>query len=239
MKNFKLISIYIFAITFLVSGLSLNTKIASAGGPTLSSGDFVVWNQGGLVGYDAGYSLSGSTFNEATSIVIKLYSGNTLLQTNTAIPGKITGTQFLTPFDVFGSFNYANDGYFINVRESEYGQNLPATKAIAIVTLTDGKILIATSFNLAGDTSLIFKNSTPGQVLGSEKFHFTQKLKVASSGNEVMELQKLLNMSGYSCGIPDGKFGPKTKSAVIKFQIANGLKGDGIVGSMTHAILNK
>lgn len=78
-----------------------------------------------------------------------------------------------------------------------------------------------------------------GQVLGAEKFIFTLTLKLGSKGNEVTELQKFLNAAGYDCGAADGIFGAKTKSCVIKFQSANGLKGDGIVGLLTRAVLNK
>ena len=78
-----------------------------------------------------------------------------------------------------------------------------------------------------------------GKVLGASAFRFTKLLKFGSSGNEVMELQKYLNTAGYNVGTPNGLFGPKTKAAVIKFQIANGLKGDGIVGSLARTILNK
>lgn len=84
-----------------------------------------------------------------------------------------------------------------------------------------------------------------GQVLGAEKFNFTKFLKfkalsykVSLQGAEVMELQKLLNNFGNTL-IIDGKFGPKTNTAVIKFQIANGLKGDGVIGAKTRAALNK
>jgi hypothetical protein len=77
-------------------------------------------------------------------------------------------------------------------------------------------------------------------VLGAEKFTFTLPLKVGSKGNEVKELQSLLISLGYNdVDVVDGKFGLKTKSAVIKFQLANGLKGDGIVGILTRSILNK
>jgi len=78
-----------------------------------------------------------------------------------------------------------------------------------------------------------------GQVLGAEKFNFTLLLKIGSKGNEVTELQKFLNAAGYDCGTADGVFGQKTKAAVIKFQIVNKLVGDGIVGALTRAVLNK
>ncbi|MFA6251576.1 MAG: immunoglobulin-like domain-containing protein [Candidatus Paceibacterota bacterium] len=78
-----------------------------------------------------------------------------------------------------------------------------------------------------------------GQVLGAEKFIFTLPLKLGSKGNEVIELQKFLNTAGYNCGLADGIFGPKTKAAVMKFQLANGLDDDGIVGPLTREVLNR
>jgi hypothetical protein len=78
-----------------------------------------------------------------------------------------------------------------------------------------------------------------GGVLGAETFVFTQRLAKGSSGSEVTELQLYLVGEGYSVGIVDGKFGAKTETAVIKFQIAKGLTPDGIVGSAVRAILNQ
>ncbi len=79
----------------------------------------------------------------------------------------------------------------------------------------------------------------PGQVLGAVKFNFTQNMRAGVVGPEVLELQKLLNGLGFGPLVVDGKFGPKTKAAVVKFQLANGLVGDGIVGPLTRAMLNK
>ena len=86
-----------------------------------------------------------------------------------------------------------------------------------------------------------------GQVLGAEKFIFTLFLKqgqppypTGTYANEVMELQKFLNGTPYNSGlVVDGKFGPLTKSAVVRFQLANGLVGDGLVGLLTRAVLNR
>ncbi len=80
---------------------------------------------------------------------------------------------------------------------------------------------------------------TTGTVLGFAKFNFTQNMKLGSVGNEVMELQKFLNNAGFGTLVVDGNFGPMTKAAVIKFQLANGLVGDGVVGPLTRAVLNK
>lgn len=234
--NLKITSVIMFTMVLLVSGLFINSSTAIAADASLSSQSFVTWNQGGLVGYDAGFTLTNATFDQASSVIIQLYSGNTLLQTNVAINGKLKGDQFLTPFDVFGTFNYASDGYFTNTKASEYGQTLIPTKVVATVTLADSTVLTTTNTNLTGDTSIISKN---GKVLGAEKFQFTQKIKISSQGNEVIELQKLLNTSGFDCGIVDGKFGPKTKAAIMKFQTANKLQADGVVGPLTRAVLNK
>lgn len=95
---------------------------------------------------------------------------------------------------------------------------------------------VTTGHSCIGNTGT---TPTVGQVLGAEKFNFTLLLKNNSKGNEVMELQKFLTALGYNLGTADGKFGAKTKAAVIKFQVANKLKGDGIVGPKVRALLNK
>lgn len=74
---------------------------------------------------------------------------------------------------------------------------------------------------------------------------FTRTLKLKMIGDDVKALQVYLNTHGFllaSIGVGSpGKettlFGPLTKKAVIKFQLANGLKGDGVVGPLTQAKL--
>jgi peptidoglycan hydrolase-like protein with peptidoglycan-binding domain len=53
------------------------------------------------------------------------------------------------------------------------------------------------------------------------------------------QIQRALKSAGFYQGPIDGKIGSKTKEAIIKFQKANGLKADGIVGKRTSAELNK
>ena len=53
------------------------------------------------------------------------------------------------------------------------------------------------------------------------------------------QIQKALKKAGFYQGAIDGKIGPKTKAAIIKFQKSKGLKTDGIVGKRTLAKLNK
>jgi peptidoglycan hydrolase-like protein with peptidoglycan-binding domain len=58
-----------------------------------------------------------------------------------------------------------------------------------------------------------------------------EMLKQGARGEDVKKLQTLLKL------IPDGEFGPKTKEAVIKSQLAFNLRPDGIVGDDTWKML--
>ncbi|MDD3662787.1 MAG: peptidoglycan-binding domain-containing protein [Candidatus Pacebacteria bacterium] len=62
-------------------------------------------------------------------------------------------------------------------------------------------------------------------------------LRQGMSGEDVVFLQTYLNSIGYDSGIPDGKFGSKTKQAVISFQLANNLIPDGVVGPKTREMM--
>lgn len=57
-------------------------------------------------------------------------------------------------------------------------------------------------------------------------------IKLGAQGQEVRGMQRALQELGYPIN-PDGFFGQKTKSVVKLFQMDNGLKVDGIVGSET------
>ncbi len=129
----------------------------------LSAEDFGVVNYdtglGILKGYTAGFGLTNATFSGVESVVVKLYSGTTLLQTNTStsqVGATLTGNQISSPFDVSGTFNYVTDGYWTNVRESQYGQSMPATRVVAVVTLSDGRIVTAENTSLVGDPTSIY-----------------------------------------------------------------------------------
>ena len=67
----------------------------------------------------------------------------------------------------------------------------------------------------------------------------TQTLKPGDTGSQVKILQKALAALGFSPGKPDGDYGPSTQNAVERFQIANGLGEDGVVGPATLAALQQ
>jgi len=168
---------YYFVAWSLVNGVwypgavsNFTTSAISILPGTLAAQDFGVMNVSNVKGYTAGFGVTDATLAGATSVVTKLYSGNTLLQTDTAIIPKfntdITGTQFSSPFDVFGTFSYPTDGYWTNVRAAEYGQTLIPTKVIATVTLANGKVVTAENDVMTGDTTTIFPVGT-GTISGT------------------------------------------------------------------------
>lgn len=62
------------------------------------------------------------------------------------------------------------------------------------------------------------------------------QVQYGSQGNDVKELQKILNQSGYKL-TEDGIFGANTQKAVKDYQTKNGLTVDGIVGKNTWGSL--
>lgn len=78
----------------------------------------------------------------------------------------------------------------------------------------------------------------PMPYLDITKFVFTSLLKIGSKGEEVLELQILLNEQGAYL-VEDGKFGQKTQNVLKTYQARNGLVADGIVGPKTRTVLNK
>ena len=53
------------------------------------------------------------------------------------------------------------------------------------------------------------------------------------------EIQTALKKAGFYKGVVDGQIGTQTKEAVKRFQKANGINPDGVVGSRTWALMQK
>jgi peptidoglycan hydrolase-like protein with peptidoglycan-binding domain len=62
-------------------------------------------------------------------------------------------------------------------------------------------------------------------------------LRLGSSGAPVRCVQSTLNSHGYNSGPVDGRFGPMTYRAVVRYQQARGLLADGVVGRHTGTAL--
>ena len=64
-------------------------------------------------------------------------------------------------------------------------------------------------------------------------------MKLGSSGDYVMTLQRELVNLGYSVGTIDGTYGSKTLAAVEAFQQNDHLQVDGVAGPLTQSALEK
>jgi len=80
---------------------------------------------------------------------------------------------------------------------------------------------------------------TPEEIKAAHKGGFMRTMKKGSTGEDVRELQEMLDGIGYACGTPDGVFGNLTAYAVKSFQRDNNLTVDGVVGPATWAALEK
>ena len=68
--------------------------------------------------------------------------------------------------------------------------------------------------------------------------NLTRILAIGDRGNDVADAQRRLIVLGYLEGSADGIYGPLMATAVQSFQQRNGLKADGLIGSLTWAKLN-
>lgn len=116
------------------------------------------------------------------------------------------------------------------------------TKFQSIFNLTpDGIVGKSTWYkisNLYTAVARLGELDSEGNTLGIGTVPPSTQLRIGSTGQDVITLQYLLNViSEYYPGIPgpspDGVFGSNTQQAVIAFQRAMGLNGDGIVGPLT------
>jgi hypothetical protein len=119
--------------------------------------------------------------------------------------------------------------------------------ALSTSDQSDRTFSVSTSTLLPGCTSTAGYSQTTGKACNGSKiintpdpkdFVFYRGLKYGLTGDDVIELQKLLLEKGLYIGPITGYFGPMTVDGVKKFQTQNGFTADGIVGSQTLEILN-
>lgn len=92
----------------------------------------------------------------------------------------------------------------------------------------------------------------PGITAARSAIQFTRSISLGTAGSDVRNLQQFLNRRGFvvaltgpgSAGNETFLFGPATRAALIKFQLANGIiasatvPGAGIAGPKTRAVIN-
>ena len=95
-----------------------------------------------------------------------------------------------------------------------------------------------TPSNTTTSTSVTAPKSSSANVVPTQVF--TRTLSLGMSGNDVLQLQKLLLQQGfYPQGELTGYFGSSTKQAVIRFQLKYSLPATGIIDLKNRNILNK
>jgi len=97
------------------------------------------------------------------------------------------------------------------------------------------------ALNKGATTPPVFQTPTTLPPTVPTSYIFTQTLRPGSSGVEVLQLQKKLQVLGMfpMTVTANGYFGPQTEEAVKAFQKVNGIDQLGFVGPSTRAALNK
>lgn len=100
------------------------------------------------------------------------------------------------------------------------------------------KEITSTEISKNIETNFVLNEIQNTNTLPVFTINYIRLIKQGLRGEDVKQLQYYLSSKGYNLGIIDGIFGIKTKQAVILFQLANGLKGDGVVGPLTISKIN-
>lgn len=111
----------------------------------------------------------------------------------------------------------------------KFGDLLKRISVVALLTL----------FTFTGLTPAVPPVQAAVSTVAATADYGNKDLTSGSRGSAVTSLQKDLAVLGYYVNSIDGSFGAKTRDAVIKFQKSQGLKTDGVVGSITKAALTK
>ncbi|HRC80854.1 MAG TPA: Ig-like domain-containing protein [Sedimentibacter sp.] len=118
--------------------------------------DFGVMDFPGVMGYSVGFKLIDATASDVKEVVVKLCKGEEVLATNTSagvLHEYVDATSLSAPFDVFGNFDYEEDGCWDYSGWQGYTSDIP-DKAEITVTFKNGVVRTAINENLTGDISI-------------------------------------------------------------------------------------
>lgn len=140
-------------------------------------------------------------------------------------------------------FNNYFDKYVIDEKPwiAKYSKNKPSVGMEILMWQYTSDAIPSDFYKKKLDRNYLYGSAKETEVSGNPYPVPTRSLKRTypmMKGNDVKWLQWELNSKGYDLEV-DGKFGNDTKAAVQAYQMAFGLKVDGIVGSATrYSMLN-
>lgn len=112
-----------------------------------------------------------------------------------------------------------------------------STSTMSTTTTSSTTSTSTSLFQSVGSTS----SSSVPQVLGESVYKFVADLGYGSRGDAVSELQKILLAQKFlvlKTGLPTGWFGPLTRAALIKWQVAHNLPATGFFGKLSRDVMN-
>lgn len=198
------------------------------------------WGVGILTSQSNGVSIYDNTLkNNQAGINIKkginnLISNNVIISTTTSEVGILLSESddLLYPVEKNTINNNKISGgvnsilAYTNTSKNNFNNNIFNNKYIEMTT--DG----------ASSKTLSEKENNEGMVLGVSSFIFLKNLNEGSSGNDVMELQKLLIADGFLYGKATGYFGIYTKKALMDWQAKNSVPATGFFGDISRVYIN-
>ncbi len=119
-------------------------------------------------------------------------------------------------------------GYYGKLTEAAV-RRFQATNDLDADGIAGSETLAALKQYLATKSKKSQSNSPPSSAMKVGK----RGLRLGDRGPEVTEAQERLKATGFDPGSIDGKYGWKTEQAVKRFQLARGLRIDGIMGRET------
>lgn len=198
------------------------------------------WGVGILTSQSNGVSIYNNTLNNnQAGINIKkgshnLISNNNLIGTTTTEVGILLSESddVLYPVDdntinsnaIFGGNNSILA--YNNINKNIFTNNTFNNKYIEM------------TINEIPSQSLIEKQNNQGMVLGASSFIFSKNLNEGSSGEDVIELQKVLIANNFLYGKATGYFGIYTKKALMDWQAKNNIPITGFFGNISRIYIN-